>query len=336
MKTTTTSTLITAALTAVFATKAFALEAPADDATPPPAAQENNQAITRLKLVELQAKLNAKAEEKTAFLGVVSREVPAAFVDHLNLKNGEGVLVRSVAPDSPAAQAGITTNDVVTKVSGQSVGSPKEISTQIATHQPGETIKIELIHKGQPTTLDITLGTKPAELANAAQEILDSSNLDGFPTELADRVRNAIAGNVMELNLDEDAAQLAPQVEQAIRKLRLQLRVQGTLDEDAARLAPQVEQAIRKLRLHTQGASGQAGAAQPIVPDLAKVESSTATTFKMTDEQGSTELKTQNGAKVVTVRDSNGNLTWEGPWDNAQDEAAAPAEIRQRVEGLHL
>ena len=333
---TTTSPLITAALTAVFATKAFALEAPTDDAPPPPAAQENKQALSGLKLVELEAKLNAKAEEKTAFLGVVSREVPAALVDHLNLKNGEGVLVRSLAPNSPAARAGIMTNDVVTKVSGKSVGSPKEISTQISTHQPGETIKIELVHKGQPTTLDITLGIKPAELANAAHETLDSSNLDGFPTELADRVRDAIAGNVMELNLDDDATQLEQQVKQAIGNLRLQMRTQGASDEGFARHAAEVEQSIRKLRLHTQGASGQSGAAQPIVPDLAKVESSTATTFKMTDEQGSTELKTQNGAKVVTVRDPNGNLTWSGPWDNAQDEAAAPAEIRQRVEGLHL
>ena len=331
-----TSPLISAALTAVFATKAFALEAPADDAPPPPAAQENKQALPRLKLVEPEAKLNAKAEEKTAFLGVVSREVPAALVDHLNLKNGEGVLICSLAPNSPASRAGIMTNDVVTKVSGKSVGSPKEISTQISTHQPGETIKIELVHKGQPTTLDITLGIKPTELANAAHETLDSSNLDGFPTELADRVRDAIAGNVMELNLDEDAAQLAPQVEQAIRKLRLQLRVRGALDEDAARLAAPVEQAIRKLRLDNQGASGQAGAAQPIFPDLAKAESSTAATFKMTDEQGSTEVKTKDGAKEVTVRDPNGNVTWSGPWDTAQDKAAAPAEIRQRVEGLHL
>jgi serine protease Do len=297
------SPLITASITAFLLTKTFALEAPADDAPPPPL-QKQAQTLPHFDL----SKPEIKAKEKIAFLGVVSGEVPAVLVDQLNLKNGEGVLIRALAPDSPAARAGITTNDVITKISGQPVGSPKEISAQISTHQPDESIKIELIHKGQPTTLDITLGNKPAELANAEQEERDSPNLDGFPQELADRVRGAIAGNVGGLNLDADAVQLPPQVGRA----------------------------IRKLQLHLQGAAGQAGGLQPMVSGVAKLESHAGATIKMMDEQGSIEVKTRDGSKEVTIRDQNSNVTWSGPWDTAQDKAAAPAKIRKRVDGLNL
>jgi serine protease Do len=48
------------------------------------------------------------------------------------------------------------------------------------------------------------------------------------------------------------------------------------------------------------------------------------------------EVKAKDGAKEVTVRDQLGNVTWTGPWDTAQDKAAAPAGIRQRVDTLNI
>lgn len=300
---TTSSPLFTATLAAVLLTKAVALEAPADDAPPPPV-QGRKQALPRFSLTAPSAKTNEKTDEKTAFLGVVSGEVPAALVDQLNLKNGEGVLIRSLAPDSPAARAGIAIHDVITKISGQTVGSPKEISAQISNHQPGESIKVELIHKGQPTTLDIALESRPAELANLERDAMASPDLNGLPKELADRVRDAIAGNVGALDFDAGAGVLPPQFDQAMRKLQLEL----------------------------QGAVGQMNN----LPGRAKFQFSDGATIKIMDQQGKIEINTQDGSKELTVCDQNGNVTWRGPWDTAQDKAAAPAEVRKRVEGLHL
>ena len=295
--------LITATLAAVFVTRAFALEAPADDAPPPPT-QARKQALPRFSLTNPSAKPRTETTQKAAFLGVVSGEVPAALVDQLNLKSGEGVLIRSLAPASPAARAGIAIHDVITKISGQAVGSPREISAQIANHQPGEPIKVELIHKGQPTTLDITLEARPAGLANVEQGAAVSPDLDGLPKEIADRVRDAIAGNVGAHDFDEEAGLLPPQVGETMRKLQLQL----------------------------QGAVGQTD----ILPGRERFQFSEGATIKMMDQQGSIEITTKDGRKEATVCDSSGNSIWSGPWDTAQDKAAAPADIRKRVEALHL
>lgn len=280
-------------------TQALALEAPADDAPPPPA-QVEKKALPHFNL-------NAPAaddQEKVAFLGVVTSEVPPLLVDHLGLNVGEGVFIQWLEPGSPGAQAGIAVNDVITKVSGQPVGSPKEFSALISGQKPGDSVKIELIHKGKPTTLDIVLGTKRAKVANHPLPPQGQIILDGFSEEIADRIRDAIAGNVRGLNLDQDAAQLPPQLDQAIQKLHLQI----------------------------QGAAGQAHFAL----DGAKSGSRTSASAKVMDDQGSVEVKTNDNSKEITVSDQNGNVTWSGPWDTDQDKAAAPAEVRKRVESLNL
>lgn len=298
---------ITAALAAVLIAPASALEAPADDAPPPPAA-ENAIALPEIKLpAGGQAAPQAKAKAETAFLGVVSGEVPEMLADHLDLNPGEGIVVRSLVPDGPAAKSGIAVNDVITKVAGEPVGSPLAISNQIAAHTPGETVTLDLIHKGKPAKLDVTLGVKPAGIAAMEPQPLDGLNLEGLPRELADRVRRAIEGNVGDLQLGNDQVQMPPQMEEAMRDLKKRM----------------------------DGAMGK-GFLPPAAAGGGKLQIQGGATVRMRDNQGSVEVKSNDGSKEVTIRDQQDNVTWSGPWDTAQDKAAAPAEVRQRVDSLNI
>ncbi len=299
-----TSPWITAGLAAVLVSPAFALEAPADDAPPPPLVAEEERALPEIKLPAAQP----KPQEEAAFLGVVSSEVPDMLGDHLTLNPGEGVIVRSLVPDGPAAKSGIAVHDVITKVGGQPVGSPLELSRQIAGHKPGESISLDLIHQGKPTTLAVPLGIRPAEIADNAPRVLDQLDLEGLPKELAERVRDAIAGNLGGFELGGDEGQVPPQMEEAMRDLQKRM----------------------------QGAIGGAGFVLPGGDVAGKVQVQGGATIKQMDQQGSVEVKATDGAKEVTVRDQQGNVTWSGPWDTAQDKASAPADIRQRVESLNI
>jgi serine protease Do len=299
---------ITAGLAAALITPSFALEPPADDAPPPPAVEAEAVALPEIKLPAP----NAKAD--SAFLGVVSGEVPEMLADHLDLKTGEGVVVRSLVENGPAAAAGIAVNDVITRVAGLPVGSPMEMSDRITSHKPGEKITVDLIHKGKLTTADVTLGVRPAELAAMDPNPLDHLDLEALPKELADRVREAIQGNVGQLELGDDVAQVPRKMEDALKELqdRLQgLKGQGFVmpDIDAALPAPL---AGGKVEFH-----GEAN-------------------VRMNDGQGSVEVKSKEGSKKVTIRDQQGNVTWSGPWDTEQDKAAAPDDVRQRVDSLNI
>ncbi len=299
---------ITAGL-AVFVSPAFALEAPADDAPPPPAVGQEAAKLPEFKLPPA-AKPVPIPQVETAFLGVVSGEVPELLTDHLGLKPGEGIVVRSLVPDGPAAKAGIATNDVITKVAGQAIGSPLEITQQISGHKPGDKVTLDLIHKGKPSTLDVTLGIKPAEMAANEPQALDPLQLEGIPKELAERIRKAVAGNIGGLDLK--------------------------LGADPGQLPPQMEEAMRDLKNRVQGMIGQAGLALPDPGAAGKIHLQGGAIRIKDPQGGSVEVKVNDGAKEVTIRDQQDKIVWSGPWDTAQDKAAAPDDVRQRVDSLNI
>lgn len=303
--------LLTAGLAAL-ATPAFALEAPADLAPPPPAAKESARKVPQFGQPKDQGSEAAHAKtavQKAAapFLGVITGEVPEMVADHIGLDVGQGVIVRSVVPDGPAAGSGVELNDVITKVGGNAIGSPEQLSKEIGTRKPGDSVTLDLIHKGKPSTLEVKLGTRPAEFAAAELAPGGQLDLEGMPKELADRVRDAIARDIkgMDIQPGADLAQVPQEMKNAIEEM--QKRMQGGI-------------------LGEQAALPQPGA--PAVQG--------ESTIRMKDNQGSVEVKSRNGAKEVTVRDHQDNVVWNGPWDTAQDQEAAPGSVRQRIDGLNL
>ncbi len=107
-----------------------------------------------------------------AYLGVEYVPVggPKFFLP-LPLPEGvrQGVLVVSVAEDSPAAEAGVKVGDVITEVDGQAIGSPGALSDAIAAHKPGDRITLKVYRPTSQETLDIqvTLAARPDDASKA-------------------------------------------------------------------------------------------------------------------------------------------------------------------------
>ncbi len=303
------STTIPAGITAMLASSAWmlassasAIEAPADDAPPP--------AILEALPGKPNAGPAANAKAEIAYLGVVSSAIPEMLAAHIGIKAGQGIVVRAVMPDGPAAKAGIAVHDVITRVGDQAIASAEDLTRQIATRKPGEIVHLELIQQGKAAAADVTLGVRPAALAAGIEpRPLDQLNLDGVPEEVAERLRGMIQGNLggMELHLGEDGgAQAAPQLNEAMREMKQRM-----------------EKAMQ-------------GLDAPGMPQEKRHDIQQGTTIKLLDDQGSIELKSNDGSKEVTIRDKDHNITWTGPWDTDQDKAAAPDDVRQRMGRLNL
>jgi S1-C subfamily serine protease len=84
-----------------------------------------------------------------ASLGVSARSVTDGTRD--------GALVVNVEPGSAAADAGIREQDVVIAVDGEPVGSSEELVVAVDSHEPGETISLEVVRGGSSTTVEATL-----------------------------------------------------------------------------------------------------------------------------------------------------------------------------------
>jgi len=102
------------------------------------------------------------------WIGVQIQNVTADLADDLGLKGTTGALVAAAQKDSPAAAAGVKSGDVITAVDGETVADPHDLARRIAAMGPKKTVKLALIRNGSPMTIDVTLGTMPADkTANA-------------------------------------------------------------------------------------------------------------------------------------------------------------------------
>lgn len=245
-----------------------------------------------------------------AFLGIITSPTPQALRDHLNLADQEGVIVTSVIPDGPAAKAGLATNDIITRIGDTKIACPQEISDLIADHKAGDEIRISTIHKGKATEVKATLGERPAHLPMARQMgIQEIPALEGMPDELADRIRRMVEQNAGGLEIPLGEAEILP-------------------------IPPDVKGAMEEMQKNIEGMRG--GMKLELGLDGNGIQAQRQATFRMMDGEGSIELKSNNDSKEVTVRDQENNVVWQGPWDTDQDKAAAPDDIRERIERLNI
>lgn len=74
----------------------------------------------------------------------------------------EGVVVREVQSDSPAAQAGIRKGDVITQVGRRVVEDFADLCNAVTRHQPGERCTIRVQRDGQERTFQVRLSERAA------------------------------------------------------------------------------------------------------------------------------------------------------------------------------
>ncbi len=75
-----------------------------------------------------------------------------------------GALVEEVTAGTGAAEAGLQPGDLVISIDGAPVQSGGDLAAQIQTHQPGDTVDLEVVRDGEPSTISVTLGERPVNL----------------------------------------------------------------------------------------------------------------------------------------------------------------------------
>ena len=71
--------------------------------------------------------------------------------------DSEGALITEVNTGTPAADAGLLKDDVVTEVDGKPVTDGIALIVAIRTHQPGDTVEFTVVRGGSEDAFEITL-----------------------------------------------------------------------------------------------------------------------------------------------------------------------------------
>ena len=118
-----------------------------------------------------------------AFLGIGIQQVTPELANQLGLKESSGTVVTEVRPDSPAAEAGVKTGDVVFEFGGHAIRNPREMQAFVEQASIGSRQPMVVIRDGKHITLEVTVRQQPHDygLAGNASHESGLSHGESFP-----------------------------------------------------------------------------------------------------------------------------------------------------------
>jgi serine protease Do len=99
-----------------------------------------------------------------AYLGVSLEEVDKDVVTRLKLPEERGALVKSVEADSPAAKAGLKTDDVIVRFQSETIHTAAQLARLVRETPAGRTVALEVTRAGAVQKLSATVAERKSPL----------------------------------------------------------------------------------------------------------------------------------------------------------------------------
>lgn len=168
-------------------------------------------------------------------LGIQGEGLTRQLGEFFGVKNGEGILVRSVDKGSPGEKAGVKAGDVIVKADDEKLTDRSDLSRILRSHREKgkinlgivrdkreQTITVEVPQRGTKDSSRIYLDLDEIEPLEGAMDIEDSLEDLEPPLEmsrlLADNVRKELLGTLHEMKRQ------GPDVRRAMRDAQTELR----------------------------------------------------------------------------------------------------------------
>lgn len=143
------------------------------------------------------------------FLGVSTQMISPQMAQALKLPmtnpNGDGALIASVAPHSPAAKAGFQPGDVITAVNGQTVTNPSDLAADIANIMPKDKANITFTRDGTQHQTTAVVETMPNNPDASFQQGGGNNTPNAAPAQLGLSLAPLTPTLRSQLNLPDDA-----------------------------------------------------------------------------------------------------------------------------------
>ncbi len=319
-------------LTSTASNFAGGLKLAADAAAPePPTA--NAEAVADVN-VEADAEADATSSRKeVSWLGISTVEATEALASQLDLEPGVGLVVTYVAPDSPAAKAGLKKNDLLTRFEDQSLVHPAQLKKLVRVRENGSTVKLEFFRAGKRETISVTLGKR---------------NVEPGQWEQGER---ALRGTFKELNKQFQQMHIDDTVRDQMRVLRETL---GNIKIDQREVQDDIRRGMDQARVTIRDALRNITNSDTTLAPLRKVLENLAHTGVVVDDKADVVVRSSgkntktmvrsdesgtivlfsNPSLHLTAHDKDGKLIFDGPIETIEERAKVPRELWDRVSPL--
>jgi len=294
--------------------------------------------------------------KSTAYIGVITAPPPPVLTTQLGLNEGFGLVVSDVLPDSPAANAGIQRNDVLTKFNDQELVDSNQFSALVRALKKDTAANLTLIRKAVPQTVTVKIGERL--LAERPRSFPVPGNYRTGGPVYSPGEFDKPGGPMLESSnrLQDEGASLRERVQiysQKIRDYHERMKVWMKNRSGERPKLPEMPrtEAILPLPNPPSGDPGPPIAPEDIlrearpggVAQIRVVQPHATVTYNMAnarlvmrDETGEIEMTTHDGKRSLVVRNAQGDTTFDGPIDTDEQRKALPVDVRKKLELVEL
>lgn len=129
--------------------------------------------------------LQKSGQVTRGWLGVQIQPVTQDIADSLGLKMDQGALITEPQPDSPAAQAGLKSGDVITAVNDDGIKDARALARKIASVAPGTKVTLSIHRDGKAENVTVKVGRMNEPVRLASLEHKNRAQADTLGLELA-------------------------------------------------------------------------------------------------------------------------------------------------------
>jgi Do/DeqQ family serine protease len=95
------------------------------------------------------------------YMGVTLQNLTPDLAKSLGLNEPKGAVVGDVTAGAPGAKAGLKSMDVITAINGTKVEGSDDLTLNVVSHQPGETVTLDVVRDSRPMKIQVTLAQRP-------------------------------------------------------------------------------------------------------------------------------------------------------------------------------
>jgi hypothetical protein len=181
----------------------------------------------------------------SSVLGVQTESLTRQLGDFFGVKDGEGVLVRSVEKGSAAEKAGLKAGDVIVKADNEKLTDRSDLSHILRNHRTGGKMTMVVMRDKHEQTLTVTLpdrGSRDSSFLNLDMDELQAS-LGGMDEMLQGLDQELIESDGAMITLDDEMASLNQNLS-VLDMSRQNLQLLGS---------PEIQKAMRQAQEAVEG-----------------------------------------------------------------------------------
>ena len=212
--------------------------------------------VSRIRIPRIAVPMVATLSRRN---GVLVENLTPQLGEVFGVKDGEGVLIRSVDKGSPGETAGLRAGDVIVRVGNQKVAATSDWNRLLREQKPGP-VPLGIMRDKRPQTLSLTLPEHRREQADALPGMEEFHiNMEDFGHDMEEFKYEMM-----------DLQQLQPEIERAMRQA--QEKVEREMERSQRERERSAERAQREAERAQEQAEREAERAQERAHEQAQRE----------------------------------------------------------------